>query len=65
MSSRIGGGFEEGIFVVLFAARAELTILSRGEIPKCAGSGSCWSRTVCKICQTEAVSFTYVLHAIE
>lgn len=49
MSSRIGG-FEVGIFVVvLFAARAELTILSRGGMPKNAGSGSCLNRIVCKI----------------
>jgi hypothetical protein len=48
MSSRIGG-FEDRMFVVLFAARAELMISSRGGMPKNAGSGSCWSRTVCRI----------------
>lgn len=51
MSSRIGGGFDEGILVdvLLFVARAELTISSRGGIPKCDGSGSCCSRTSCRI----------------
>jgi hypothetical protein len=42
MSSRIGGpGFDEGIFVVVLFAEAELIILSRAGIPKYAGSGSC------------------------
>jgi hypothetical protein len=63
MSSSIGG-FEDRMVVVLFATRAELTISSRGGTPKNAGSGSCCSRTVCKICQTETVSFTYILHTV-